>query len=106
MIITEDEKHIGDFKARVKDGESIRVRPQLDWNDKNAGLTMEYWLGEERILSRRIEKKWYWYFMPNALEREVQEFYNDGMKRAVYIKDARLQSLKMVTIAKNLYQDE
>ena len=106
MIIIEDEKNNSNFKAQVKEGESIRVRPQLDWADKHAGLTMEYFLDSEMILSRRIEKRWYWFFMPNALEMEIREFYHDGMKRATHIRKARTESLDMSKLAKNIYQDE
>ena len=106
MTITEDDKFTGVFRAQVRQGEYILFRGQLDWNDKNAGLRLEYWLEGEKILYRRTEERWWWRFVGNPLERELEDFMHDGMNRATEIRTAQKKSADMANAARILFKDQ
>lgn len=106
MVIVEDDKFKGLYKAQVREGEVIHFRGQLDWDDKNAGLTLEYLFQGEKILNRRIEQKWWWRFIGGGLDHELKTFMYDGMKRATEIRAAQKKSKEMAEVAKVLFKDE
>lgn len=108
MLITEDK--IGEtFTAKVREGEYIKWRGQLDWNDKNPGLRLEYWFGGEKIAFNRVEEKWWWKFAGghrNQLEKELQWFLEWGMNRATEIRNANAKSAEMAADANAFFKDE
>lgn len=105
MIITEESKY-GFFTAAVRDGEYVKWKGQLDWDDKNPGLRVEYFLEGEKILYHRIEKKWWWKLIGNHIEDELQEFVKQGMKKASQIRNDRAEAAQMAQEAKIFFKDE
>ena len=104
MIITEDKVN-GTFTARIHIGEWITWKARLDYKDK-PGIKIEYFSEGEQIIWNWISPKWWWAFNSNQLERELEEFINEGMDKATKKRTALAEANKLGQRAKNLFQDE